>query len=147
GLAFVSLLAAAASLALDWKLFVPVAAAGLMWGHYWAASNGLTIASMVAPIRYKGTATGFAYIFVKLAVFVTMLLFPVLFDREQGVGVPLATVIVSLISLAGFLAARYLLPEVYGYVEQERAVGGARSGALRSVGGGRSGGGDAVERT
>ncbi|WP_279581819.1 MFS transporter [Fodinicola feengrottensis] len=117
GTAFVSLLAAAAAfLALDWKILVPVAAATLMWGHYWDASNGMTITAMIAPSRYKATAAGFGYIFCKLAQFVTLILFPVMF---AAIGIPLATVVVSLISLGGFLAARYILPEVYGYVEQE----------------------------
>jgi MFS family permease len=118
GMAFVSLLLAALFLQLDWKWLVPLAAAGLMWGHYWDASNGMTIASMVAPSRYKATASGFGYTFVKLAAFVTIFFFPVLFTN---LGVPVATMIVSLLSLTGYLAATYILPEVYGYVEQEQA--------------------------
>jgi hypothetical protein len=118
GIAFVSLLLAALFLQLDWKWLVPLAAAGLMWGHYWDASNGMTIASMVAPSRYKATASGFGYVFVKLASFVTIFFFPILFTH---LGVPLATVIVSLLSLTGYLAATYILPEVYGYVEQEQS--------------------------
>jgi MFS family permease len=116
GTSFVSLLLAALFLHLEWKLLVPFAAAGLMWGHYWAASNGMTIASMVAPSRYKATASGFGYVFVKLAAFVTIFFFPILFDN---LGVPLATIIVSVLSLTGYLAATFVLPEVYGYVEQE----------------------------
>ncbi|MBV9106835.1 MAG: MFS transporter, partial [Verrucomicrobia bacterium] len=54
---FLSLLAAALFLHLDWKLLVPAAAASLMWFHYWSASNGMTICSMVAPSRYKATAS------------------------------------------------------------------------------------------
>jgi MFS family permease len=118
GMAFVSLLLAALFLHLDWKLLVPVAAAGLMWGHYWDASNGMTITSMVAPPRFRGTASGFGYVFVKLAAFVTIFFFPILFD---SLGVPLATVCVSALSLTGFLAAQFILPEVYGYVDQEEA--------------------------
>jgi MFS family permease len=116
GTAFLSLLLAALFLHLDWKWLVPLAAGGLMWGHYWAASNGMTIASMVAPSRYKATASGFGYIFVKLAAFVTIFFFPIMFE---SLGVPLATVIVSVLSLTGYLAATYVLPEVYGYVEQD----------------------------
>ena len=118
GLAFVSLLLAALFLQLDWKFLVPVAAASLMWGHYWDASNGMTITSMVAPPRFRGTASGFGYVFVKLASFVTIFFFPILFDN---LGVPLATVCVSVLSLVGFLAAQFILPEVYGYVDQEEA--------------------------
>jgi hypothetical protein len=100
---------------------------------------------MVAPSRYKATASGFGYIFVKLAAFVTIFFFPVLFEE---LGVPLATVIVSVLSLTGYLAATYVLPEVYGYVEQEdeaadgRAGGseGARSADDAGVGSGGGGG-------
>jgi hypothetical protein len=38
-------------------------------GHYWDASNGMTIASMVAPTRFRATAAGFGYVFVKAAAF------------------------------------------------------------------------------
>ncbi|QPP05480.1 MFS transporter [Streptomyces bathyalis] len=132
GMAFVCLLLAALFLHLDWKPLVPLAAAGLMWGHYWAASNGMTIASMVAPSRYKATASGFGYIFVKLAAFLTIFLFPVLFE---SLGVPLATVIVSVLSLTGYLAATYVLPEVYGYVEQEEeSSDGAPRGSTDTTG-------------
>jgi hypothetical protein len=119
GIAFVSLLAAALFLHLDRKPLVPIAAAALMWGHYWDASNGMTIASMVAPVRYKATASGFGYIFVKLASFLTLFFFPILFDQ---LGVPIATVIVSVISLIGFLSATFILQEVFGHVEAEHSV-------------------------
>jgi hypothetical protein len=35
-------------------------------------------------------------------------------------GIPLSTALVSLFSHVGFLAARFILPEVYGYVEHEK---------------------------
>ncbi|WP_219822227.1 MFS transporter [Streptomyces sp. Ru73] len=130
GMAFVSLLLAALFLHLEWHVLVPLAAAGLMWGHYWDASNGMTIASMVAPSRYRATASGFGYLFVKLASFVSIFFFPILFTE---LGVPLATVIVSLLSLTGYLAATYLLPEVYGYVEQEEG-GGTQAGPAAATG-------------
>jgi len=117
GGACLSLLAAALFLQLGWKLMVPVAAASLMWFHYWSASNGMTICSMVAPSRYKATASGFGYIFVKLPNFLTIFLFPVVVEH---LGIPLATALVSLSSLTGFLAARFILPEVYGYIEHEK---------------------------
>jgi MFS family permease len=113
----VSLLAAALFLSLGWRLLVPVAAAAMMWFHYWSASNGMTICSMVAPSRYKATASGFGYMFVKLPNFLTIFLFPIVFER---LGIPLATALVSLSSLTGFLAARFILPEVYGYIEHEK---------------------------
>jgi hypothetical protein len=90
-----------------------------MWGHYWDASNGMTIASMVAPTRYKATASGFGYVFVKGATFLTIYAFPTMFDLF---GVPLATVMVSVLSLTGYLAATFILPEVYGHVEQESSA-------------------------
>jgi hypothetical protein len=40
-----------------------------------------------------------------------------------------ATLAVSLLSLTGFLAAKFILPELYGYVEQEEA--GAPQAATR----------------
>lgn len=112
-----SLLAAALFLHMGWKLLVPVAAASLMWFHYWSASNGMTICSMVAPSRYKATASGFGYVFVKLPNFLTIFLFPVAFEH---LGIPLATALVSLSSFTGFVAARFILPEVYGYIEREK---------------------------
>ena len=72
---------------------------------------------MVAPSRYKATASGFGYVFVKLPNFITIFLFPLVFER---LGIPLSTALVSLFSLVGFLAARFILPEVYGYVEHEK---------------------------
>ncbi|HYY26483.1 MAG TPA: MFS transporter [Chthoniobacterales bacterium] len=119
----VSLLAAALFLSLGWRLLVPVAAAAMMWCHYWSASNGMTICSMVAPSRYKATASGFGYMFVKLPNFLTIFLFPVVFEQ---LGIPLATALVSLSSLTGFLAARFILPEVYGYIEHEKAETASR---------------------
>lgn len=114
---FLSLLAAALFLQLGWKPLIPVAAASLMWFHYWSASNGMTICSMVAPSRYKATASGFGYIFVKLPNFLTIFLFPVLFEH---LGIALATALVSISSFVAFLAAHFILPEVYGYVEHEK---------------------------
>ncbi|MBV8215896.1 MAG: MFS transporter [Verrucomicrobia bacterium] len=114
---FVSLVVASIFLALGWNIALPLAAACLMWFHYWSASNGMTICSMVAPSRYKATASGFGYIFVKLPNFLTIFLFPVLFKQ---VGTSIATAIVSLSSLIAFLAAIFILPEVYGYIERQK---------------------------
>src|SRR6202043_3011871 len=44
----VSLLIAAAPLSTDHKYVLPFAAAAMLWGHYWAASNCMTIPTMVA---------------------------------------------------------------------------------------------------
>jgi len=114
---WLSLVAAAIFLQLDWKPLIPIAAASLMWFHYWSASNGMTICSMVAPSRYKATASGFGYIFVKLPNFVTIFLFPVLIEH---VGIPTAIVIISFSSLIAFVSAIFILPEVYGYIERQR---------------------------
>jgi MFS family permease len=114
---WLSLVAAAILFQLGWKPLIPIAAASLMWFHYWSASNGMTICSMVAPSRYKATASGFGYIFVKLPNFVTIFLFPVLLEK---VGTAIATAIISLSSFIAFLAAIFILPEVYGYIERQR---------------------------
>ncbi len=114
---WLSLVAAALFLGLGWKLLVPIAAASLMWFHYWSASNGMTICSMVAPSRYKATASGFGYIFVKLPNFLTIFLFPVLFEH---LGIAVATALVSLSSFIAFVAAHFILPEVYGYIERQK---------------------------
>ncbi|WP_163506833.1 MFS transporter [Fodinicola acaciae] len=116
GISFVSLLVAAIAIQANFGIVLLIAAAAMMWGQYWAGTNGMTVTAMVAPTRYKATACGFGYIFVKLGSAVTLFLFPVLLE---AVGTAGATAIVSLIALAGFLAARYILPEVYGYVEAE----------------------------
>ncbi|WP_163505439.1 MFS transporter [Fodinicola acaciae] len=116
GMAFVSLLVAAFAVWANQPWLLLISAAAMIWGHYWDASNGMTVTSMVAPTRYKGTASGFGYMFVKLAAFSTIFVFPAMKD---AIGIPLTVLIMSSISLAGFLAARYILPEVYGYVESE----------------------------
>jgi hypothetical protein len=77
----------------------------------------MTICSMVAPSRYKATASGFGYIFVKLPNFLTIFLFPVLFEH---LGIALATALVSLSSFIAFIAAHLILPEVYGYIERQK---------------------------
>jgi MFS family permease len=119
GLAFVGLVVGAFALRFDWKIVIVIAACVLMWGHYWDASNGMTINSMVAPPRFKATASGFAYVFVKAASFFGAFIFPVMNAAWGKFG---ATLAVSALSLVGFLSARFILPEVYGYVEQEEAA-------------------------
>jgi MFS family permease len=116
GLAFFGLLLGAFALHMDIKWLIVVGAIILMWGHYWDASNGMTICSMVAPPRFKGTASGFGYVFVKAAAFFGAFVFPIMTASWGKVG---ATLAVSLLSLTGFLAAKFILPEVYGYVESE----------------------------
>jgi MFS family permease len=109
---FVSLLIAAAALYTGHKFVVPFAAAGVLWGHYWAASNCMTIPTMMAKPQYRGTASGFAYMFVKLPSFISIFLFPALFS---AIGQASATAFIAIFPLIGFLAAYFILPEVYGY--------------------------------
>lgn len=122
GLAFIGLLLGALGFATNMSWIIILGAAVLMWGHYWDASNGMTIASLVAPSRFKGTASGFGYIFVKGASFFGAFVFPAMTAAFGHIG---ATLAVSILSLVGFLAAQFILPEVYGYIEREKAQSGA----------------------
>src|SRR4029078_6273191 len=103
----------------DWKVVIVVAACVLMWGHYWDASNGMPTVSMLAPPRFKATASGFGYLFVKAASFFGAFIFPVMTAAWGSFG---ATLAVSVLSAIGFLAAKFILPEMWGYVEQEEAA-------------------------
>jgi MFS family permease len=119
GLAFAGLVLGGFAIMNDWKILIVVGACILMWGHYWDASNGMTIASMVAPTRFRATAAGFGYVFVKAAAFFGAFVFPIVSDALGKAG---ATFAVSILSLIGFLAAKFILPEIYGYVETEKAA-------------------------
>jgi MFS family permease len=112
GIVLVSLLVAAAALYTGHKYILPFAAAAMLWGHYWDASNCMTIPTMVARPQYRGTASGFAYMFVKLPSFLAIFLFPSLFET---IGQANATLLVAIFPLIGLLAAIFILPEVYGY--------------------------------
>lgn len=114
GIVFVSLVAAAIAIYTNTLIALPFAAAAMLWGHYWDAENVMTIPSVVAPAEYRGTASGFSYMFVKLPGFLSIFLFPPFFD---AIGKGNATLFIAVFPLIGFLAARYLLPEVYGYAE------------------------------
>ncbi|PKU25240.1 MFS transporter [Telmatospirillum siberiense] len=116
GLAFFGLILGGFAIMYDWKILIVVGACILMWGHYWDASNGMTITSMVAPARFKATASGFGYVFVKGASFFGAFVFPLV---SQSLGKAGATFVVAILSLIGFLAAKFILPEVYNYVETE----------------------------
>jgi MFS family permease len=107
-----SLLVTAAALYTNHVAIVPFAAAAMLWGHYWDASNCMTIPTMVAKPEYRGTASGFAYIFVKLPSFLAIFLFPSLF---AAIGQANATLMVAIFPVIGLLAAIFILPEVYGY--------------------------------
>jgi len=107
-----ALLVAAAALYTGHVWILPFAAAAMLWGHYWDAENVVPIPAVVARPEYRGTATGFAYVFVKLPAFLSIFLFPVVFS---AIGQANATLLVALFPLAGLLAAIFILPEVYGY--------------------------------
>jgi MFS family permease len=112
GIVLVSLLVAAWALYTHTTVILPLAAAAMLWGHYWDASNCMTIPTMVAKPEYRGTASGFAYMFVKLPSFLAIFLFPALFG---AIGQANATLFVAIFPLIGLLAAIFILPEVYGY--------------------------------
>jgi MFS family permease len=112
GIVLASLLVAAAALYTGNIVILPFAAAAMLWGHYWDASNCMTIPTLVAKPEYRGTASGFAYMFVKLPSFLAIFLFPSLF---AAVGQANATLFVAVFPLIGLLAAIFILPEVYGF--------------------------------
>ena len=107
-----SLIVAAFALYTGNTFILPFAAAAMLWGHYWDASNCMTIPTVVAKPEYRGTASGFAYMFVKLPSFLAIFLFPSLF---AAVGQATATLMVAIFPLVGLLAAIFILPEIYGY--------------------------------
>jgi hypothetical protein len=107
---FLALLVAAAALYTGHVEILPFAAAAMLWGHYWDAENVVTIPAVVAKPEYRGTATGFAYVFVKLPAFLSIFLFPVLFS---AIGQANATLLIALFPLAGL--AIFILPEIYGF--------------------------------
>ena len=94
------------------RFVLPFAAAAMLWGHYWDASNCMTIPSLVAKPEYRGTASGFAYMFVKLPSFLAIFLFPSIF---AAIGQANATLLVAVFPLIGLMAAIFILPEVYGF--------------------------------
>lgn len=112
GITFVALLVAAYALYTNTLWLIPIAAAAMLWGHYWDAENCMTIPSMVARPEYRGTASGFAYMFVKLPGFLGIFLFPALFD---AIGHANATLLTAVFPLCGLLAAVFILPEIYGF--------------------------------
>src|SRR4029078_12570317 len=69
---FLSLLVAAAALYSGHVEILPFAAAAMLWGHYSDAAHAVTIPAVVARSEYRGTATDFAYIFVKLPAFLSI---------------------------------------------------------------------------
>lgn len=122
GIVLISLIVAGAAIAMSILWLVPVAAAAMLWGHYWDAENVMTIPTMVAAPRYRGTASGFGYIHTKLPSFLGIFLFPSFFN---SIGVANATFLTAIFPLVGLLAATVILPEVYGYIEVLRAPAAA----------------------
>ena len=59
----------------------------------------------------------FGYLFVKAAAFFGAFVFPLV---NEALGKAGATYAVSILSLIGFLAAKFILPELYGYVDAEK---------------------------
>lgn len=114
GIVLVSLLIAAWALYTDNTMVLPFAAALMLWGHYWDASNCMTIPSVVARPQYRGTASGFAYMFVKLPAFLAIFLFPSLF---AAIGHANATLLVAIFPLVGLLGAIFIMPEIYGFAQ------------------------------
>jgi hypothetical protein len=112
GIVLVSLLVAAGSVYTGHIYVLPFAAAAMLWGHYWAASNCMTIPTVVAKPEYRGTASGFAYMFVKLPSFLAIFLFPALF---AAIGQADATLFIAIFPLIGLLAAILILQEIYGF--------------------------------
>ncbi|NMN01661.1 MFS transporter [Bifidobacterium panos] len=95
------------------QMFIIILGSGIMlWGHYWSSESGQTVASLVAKPAYRGAASGIAYTFVKLASFVTLWVFPVLFEQ---LGVVKADLIVVIFPIIAFLAATFILPEVFNH--------------------------------
>ncbi len=91
---------------------LPLAAAIMMWGHTWAVTSPLTIATVVARAQYRGVAGGVTYVFNKVTVFMGIFLFPTVF---AAIGQANATMLVILFPVTGLLAAVFLFREVYGY--------------------------------
>jgi predicted MFS family arabinose efflux permease len=90
---------------------LPFAAAIMMWGHTWAVTTPLTIATVVARAEYRGTAGGITYVFNKATVFMGIFLFPSVF---AAIGQANATLLVIVFPLVALLAAIFLFREVYG---------------------------------
>jgi MFS family permease len=108
----VGLSIAAAALYTNHPYLLPLAAAIMMWGHTWAVTNPLTIATVVSRAQYRGTVGGVTYVFNKFSVFMGIFLFPSLFAAS---GQANATLFVILFPVIGLLAAIFLLREVYGF--------------------------------
>ena len=109
------------------SMAIIIAGSGIMlWGHYWSSESGMTIASLVAKPAYRGAASGIAYVFVKLASFLTLWVFPTLYDR---LGVPKATLLIAIGPVVAFLAAIFILPETFGHAVNAETIQSAEAKA------------------
>ncbi|MCI1984766.1 MAG: sugar porter family MFS transporter [Bifidobacteriaceae bacterium] len=95
-------------------IFIIAGAGVMLWGHYWSSESGMTICSLVAKPAYRGAASGIAYVFVKLASFLTLWVFPTLY---ANLGVPTATLLIAIGPVIALLAATFILPETFGHGE------------------------------
>ncbi len=108
----VGLSIAAFALFTNRPLLLPFAAAIMMWGHTWAVTNPLTIATVVSRAQFRGTVGGVTYVSNKLSVFMGIFLFPSLF---AAIGQANATLFVIVFPVIGLLSAIFLFREVYGF--------------------------------
>ncbi len=108
----VGLIIAAFALYTARPYLLPFAAGIMMWGHTWAVTNPLTIATVVSRAQFRGTMGGVTYVFNKFSVFMGIFLFPSLF---AAIGQANATVFVIVFPVTGLLAAIFLFREVYGF--------------------------------
>ena len=72
GIVLVLLLIAASALYTDHKYILPFAAAGMLWGPLLVRLKLHDHFRPWAKPEYRGTASGFAYMFVKLPAFLAM---------------------------------------------------------------------------
>ena len=119
GLVFVGILVSVIGIANSMMVVIILGSGIMLWGHYWSSESGQTVASLVAKPAYRGAASGIAYTFVKLASFVTLWVFPTLFET---MGVVKADMIVMIFPAIAFLAATFVLPEVFDHAVSSDAL-------------------------
>lgn len=105
-------------------LLALLAVLGLTWGLWWGVSGGMTVASMAAPPRARGMATGLGYAIVDLAALALLLVMANVPGRWwPGIDsqLKIAATVVALVTLIGWLSAAFILPDDDRYVEQESA--------------------------
>ena len=98
---------------------IVVSACVLMWGHYWDASNGMTICSMVVPARSRPLGQVSVTSSFRRPRSSAPSRFPVL---SSAWGTFWATMSLALLSLTSFLSPKFIMPEVYGHIETEGTI-------------------------